>query len=60
MCWRGEGATCEMSIVGDDEGAVNRYNEFKEEIEREDLTEEQKETIIRLLDNDIAHYGKNL
>ena len=45
---------------GDDEGAVNRYNEFKEEIEREDLTEEQKETIIRLLDNDIAHYGKNL
>lgn len=45
---------------GDDEGALDRYNEFKEEIDREDLTEEQKKAIVRLLDNDIAHYGKNL
>jgi len=43
---------------GDDEGAIKLYNEFKEEINSEDLTDEQKQTAIDLLDNDIAHYGR--
>lgn len=44
--------------AGDDEAAVKLYNEFKEEIGREELTEEQKTKAVELLDNDIAHYGK--
>ncbi len=44
---------------GDDEGAVKLYNEFKDEISREDFTDEQKKTIMDLLNNDIAHYSKN-
>ena len=43
---------------GDDEGAVKLYNEFNEEINREDLTDEQKKVVMDLLNNDIAHYGK--
>lgn len=43
---------------GDDEGAIKLYNEFNEEINQEDLTDEQKKTIMDLLNNDIAHYGK--
>ena len=43
---------------GDSEGAVKLYNDFKDEIGREDLTDEQKKRVIELLDNDIAHYGK--
>ena len=43
---------------GDDEGAIRLYNEFKEEINKEDLTDEQKKVVMDLLDNDIAHYGK--
>ena len=34
------------------------YNDFKDEISKEDLTDEQKKKVIELLDNDIAHYGK--
>ena len=44
--------------AGDDEGAIKLYNEFKEEINSEDLTDEQKKVVMDLLDNDIAHYGK--
>ena len=43
---------------GDDDGAVKFYNEFAEEIKAEDLTDEQKQTIMDLLQNDIDHYGK--
>lgn len=43
---------------GDDEGSVKLYNEFNEEINREDLTDEQKKVVMDLLNNDIAHYGK--
>ena len=43
---------------GDSDEAIKLYNEFKEEISREDLTDEQKKTVMALLDNDIAHYGK--
>ena len=43
---------------GDSDGTIKLYNEFKEEISREDLTDEQKKTVMALLDNDIAHYGK--
>ena len=43
---------------GDDEGAIKLYNEFEQEINMEDLTDEQKQTVMDLLNNDIAHYGK--
>ena len=43
---------------GDNEGAIKLYNDFKDEISKEDLTDEQKKKAIELLDNDIAHYGK--
>ena len=43
---------------GDDEGAVKLYNDFKEEIDMEDLTDEQKQTVMDLLNNDISHYGQ--
>ena len=43
---------------GDNEGAIKLYNDFKDEISKEDLTDEQKKKVIELLDNDIAHYGK--
>jgi len=43
---------------GDDEGAIKLYNDFNEEINQEDLTDEQKKTIMDLLNNDIAHYSK--
>ena len=44
--------------AGDDDGAVRLYNEFAEEIRMEDLTEEQKQVVMDLLQNDISHYGK--
>ena len=43
---------------GDNDGAIKLYNEFKEAVEKEDLTDEEKKTIMDLLNNDIAHYGK--
>lgn len=44
---------------GDGDGAVKLYNEFAEEIKSEDLTDEQKQTVMDLLQNDIDHYSKN-
>ena len=43
---------------GDEDGAVKLYNEFAEEIKNEDLTDEQKQTVMVLLQNDIDHYSK--
>ena len=43
---------------GDDEGAKALYTKFIEEICSEDLTDEQKDKIIQLLNNDINHYSK--
>ena len=43
---------------GDDEGAIKLYNDFYEEINMEDLTDEQKQTVMDLLNNDISHYGQ--
>ena len=43
---------------GDDQGAIDLYNKIIEDINKEDLTDEQKKTMIDLLNSDIAHYGK--
>lgn len=43
---------------GDDEGAEKLYGDFAKEIDSSDLTDEQKQVIMDLLNNDIAHYGK--
>lgn len=43
---------------GDEDGAVKLYNEFAEEIKMEDLTDEQKQTVMDLLQNDINHYSR--
>ena len=43
---------------GDDEGAIAQYNAFADEIRSEDLTDEQKQRVMELLQNDIDHYGK--
>ncbi len=47
-----------LKRAGDDDGAVKLYNEFAEEIKAEDLTDEQKQVVMDLLQNDIDHYGK--
>ena len=47
-----------LKRFGDDKGAEALYGEFQKEIQSEDLTDEQKDEIIQLLNNDIAHYGK--
>ena len=47
-----------LKRAGDDKGAEALYGEFQNQIQSEDLTAEQKEEVIRLLNNDIAHYGK--
>ena len=44
--------------TGDDKRAEELYASFVEEIRSEDLTEEEKDKAIRLLNNDIAHYSK--
>lgn len=44
--------------AGDDKGAEALYGQFVKEISQEDLTDEEKEKIIELLNNDIAHYSK--
>lgn len=43
---------------GDDKGAAELYASFEKEIRSEDLTEEEKNEVIQLLNNDIAHYSK--
>ena len=47
-----------LKRFGDDEGAKALYSTFTEEVNSEDLTAEQKEKIIQLLNNDIDHYSK--
>lgn len=47
-----------LKRAGDDKGAEALYGGFQNQIQSEDLTAEQKEEVIRLLNNDIAHYGK--
>ncbi len=44
--------------AGDDKYAEELYATFAEEINAENLTEEEKQTAMRLLNNDIAYYGK--
>ena len=43
---------------GDDKGAEAYYGEFAKAIKGEDLTDEEKNKVIELLNNDIAHYSK--
>ena len=44
--------------LGEAKEAEELYAKFEKEIKAEDLTDEQKETVIKLLNNDIAYYGK--
>ncbi len=44
--------------AGDDKYAEELYATFAEEINAENLSEEEKQTAMRLLNNDIAYYGK--
>lgn len=44
--------------LGDDKGAENLYAEFEKQIRSEDLTDEEKDEVMRLLNNDIQYYGR--
>ena len=44
--------------TGEDKLAEELYASFIEEIRSEDLTEEEKNKVIQLLNNDVAHYSK--
>ena len=44
--------------LGEKNEAEELYAKFEKEIQAEDLTDEQKETVMKLLNNDIAYYGK--
>ena len=44
--------------AGDDEGAEKLYGDYAKEVAASDLTDEQKQVMMDLMNNDIAHYGK--
>ena len=44
--------------AGDDEGAEKLYGDYAKQVASSDLTDEQKQVMMDLMNNDIAHYGK--